>query len=186
MTASPGNRSQPFATSGASRYIGVVQYRLYQDGDFPRIYAIENVCFNPPLRFGRQMMRELIAGGNSATWIAEQENAVLGFAIVEWGDDGDGLTAYIPTLEVLPGERRRGIGAELLSRLEASAAQAGAGLIWLHVDAKNEAAIRLYRAAGYEQKGRHEHYYARYRAAEIYAKALTPEDRQPSPDDVET
>lgn len=97
---------------------------------------------------------------------------MLGFAVVEWTTEEKHNTAYIPTLEVLPEQRRRGIAAELLRRLEESAAGAGAGLIWLHVDVENEAAIRLYRAAGYEQKGRHEHYYARYQAAEVYMKGL--------------
>lgn len=97
---------------------------------------------------------------------------MLGFAVVEWTTEETQNTAYIPTLEVLAEHRRRGIAAELLRRLEESAALAGAGLIWLHVDVENEAAIRLYRGAGYEQKGRHEHYYARYRAAEVYMKGL--------------
>ena len=97
---------------------------------------------------------------------------MLGFAIVEWTAEPDLITAYIPTIEVLPEHRKRGLGAELLRRLEESAVEAGAGLIWLHVDAENDAAIRLYRAAGYQRSGRQEHYYGRYRAAEVYMKTL--------------
>jgi len=152
--------------------VAVVQFRLYQDGDFARLYAIEEFCFQPPIRFGRGTMRQLVDSSVCATWIAEEDDAILGFAIVEWTREPDLITAYIPTLEVLPDQRRRGIGAELLRRVEASATAAGAGLIWLHVDAENDPAIGLYRAAGYQRSGRHEHYYARYRAAEIYMKAL--------------
>ena len=155
-----------------NRPLTTLQYRLYQDGDFPRIYAIEELCFKPPLRFGRGMMRQLVDSSVTATWIAEEDSTMLGFAIVEWTREPDHITAYIPTLEVRPEQRRRGIGAELLGRLEASATDAGAALIWLHVDAENDPAIRLYHAAGYQRSGRHEHYYARYRAAEIYMKAL--------------
>jgi len=151
-----------------------MQFRLYEPGDFARLYAIEEVCFQPPLRFDRGMMRQLVDSTVSATWIAEDGEAMLGFAIVEWTREPDLVTAYIPTLEVLPEQRRRGIGAELLRRLEASATEAGADLIWLHVDAENETAIRVYRAAGYESKGRQEHYYERYRAAEVYMKVLGP------------
>ena len=149
-----------------------LQFRPYQRGDFASLYAIEAVCFRPPLRFGRGMMRQLIESPTSATWVAEEDGTMLGFAVVEWTAEENHNTAYIATLEVLPEQRRRGIAAELLRRLEESAASAGAELIWLHVDVENEAAIRLYRAAGYEQKGRHEHYYARYRAAEVYMKGL--------------
>jgi ribosomal protein S18 acetylase RimI-like enzyme len=149
-----------------------MRLRLYQDGDFARLYAIEEVCFDPPLRFGRGMMRRLIDAPTSATWVAEEDGAMLGFAVVEWTSEPDKITAYVPTIEVLPAHRGHGIGSELLRRLEESSVGAGAGLIWLHVDAQNEAAIRLYRAAGYERKGRHEHYYERYRAAEVYMKGL--------------
>ena len=149
-----------------------MHYRLYQPADFAQLYAIEEVCFQPPLRFGRRMMRELIESPSSAVWVADEDGRLAGFAIVEWNLEPGHSTAYIPTIEVLPQQRRRGIGVELLHRLEASALSAGAGLIWLHVDAENDPAIGLYRAEGYRQQGRHEHYYARYRAAEIYMKEL--------------
>ena len=154
-----------------------MHFRLYQAGDFSRIYAIEAVCFDPPLRFGRGVMRQLIASPCAATWVAEQDGAMFGFAIVEWTAEPDNITAYIPTIEVLPAQRRRGVGMELLHCLEGSAAREGAALIWLHVDPGNDAAIRLYRAAGYERKGRHEHYYERYRAAEVYMKMLDADAR---------
>ena len=149
-----------------------MHFRLYEPGDFARLYAIEEISFQPPLRFGRGVMRELVDSAVTATWIAEEDGATMGFGIVEWTKEPDHVEAYIPTIEVLPEHRRLGIGAELLRRLEASAVNARAVLIWLHVDEANDAAIRLYCAAGYQRSGRHEHYYARYRAAEIYMKVL--------------
>ncbi len=80
--------------------------------------------------------------------------------------------AYIQTLEVHPAFRGRGIGAELLCRAEGSARAAGALSIELHVDVENAAAIRLYESHGYTRRGREENYYARHRAAFIYAKPL--------------
>ena len=115
-----------------------MELRRYQDGDFARLYAIEEVCFQPPLRFGRGMMRQLVDSAVAATWIAEEDGVMMGFAIVEWTVDPGLVTAYIPTIEVLPVQRRSGVGAELLRRLEMSAADAGAGLIWLHVDVEND------------------------------------------------
>jgi ribosomal protein S18 acetylase RimI-like enzyme len=161
-------------------------YRPYQPADFAAIYAVEEICFEPPLRFSRAYMRSLVLSPDSATWVAEESGGaegsgdaeasrrLTGFAIVEWaGEPQTGpCAAYIETVEVLPGFRGRGIATELLCRIEESARVAGAGSIWLHVDAENSAAIRLYERQGYARQGREEHYYARRRAALVYAKPL--------------
>jgi ribosomal protein S18 acetylase RimI-like enzyme len=74
-----------------------------------------------------------------------------------------------------PERRGQGVGGELLRRVEGSAIAAGAQLIWLHVDAENAAAIRLYEANGYRIEGRKEKYYPHGRAALICLKALDSE-----------
>jgi ribosomal-protein-alanine N-acetyltransferase len=149
-----------------------IDYRPYVDGDFDALYAIEELCFNLPERFGRRYMRQLVNATHAATWIAEEENQMAGFAIVEWSPDPGGRDAYLQTIEVDPAHRAHGIARELLSRAERSAKSAGATAIWLHVDEKNQAAIRLYQAGGFLCQGREEGYYGRGRAALIYAKPL--------------
>ncbi len=155
-------------------------YRLYQPEDFSPLYAIEEACFEPPLRFGRADMRRLVRGPGTAAWIAAQDGQMAGFAIVEWTREAGATIAYIQTLEVASNQRRQGVGAELLRRLEASAQSAGAHLIWLHVDAENFPAIRLYEAHGYRREGKEDHYYARSRPALLYAKSLEPADPRAS------
>jgi ribosomal-protein-alanine N-acetyltransferase len=149
-----------------------VEYRLYVLTDFPALYAVEELCFEPPFRFSRSTMRQLIDSPNSAAWIAQEDAELIGFSIVEWQAGQREPVAYIQTLEVHPAFRSRGIGAELLMRAEESARAAGAQSIALHVDVENAAAIRLYESRGYAREGREEHYYARHRAAFIYAKTL--------------
>jgi ribosomal protein S18 acetylase RimI-like enzyme len=117
-------------------------------------------------------MRQLVDSRDAATWIAEQDGQMAGFAIVEWTPDMEGTTAYIETLEVAQGWRGQGVGGELLRRTEGSAQGAGAEWIGLHVDAENAGAIRLYESGGYRLEGRQENYYARGRAALIYSKRL--------------
>lgn len=148
-------------------------YRLYKSDDFAALYAIEEVCFKPPFRFGRRYMRHLTERRETVTWIAEQDGAMAGFAIVEWTQEIGGVIGYIQTLEVLPSMRNRGAGTELLRRVEASMQEKRAYAIWLHVDAQNAGAIRLYEAQGYAGEGRRENYYAHGRPALIYRKALT-------------
>ncbi len=151
-----------------------MHFRPYKPADFTALYAVEELCFQPPFRFSRAYMRRLTQSPHAATWIAEEGAELLGFAIVEWSEDAH--AAYIETLEVTPNGRGQGIGAELLRRVEDSAGAAGAASIWLHVDQENAVAIRLYESRGYTRQGREEHYYARHRAAFIYAKPLAPHD----------
>lgn len=147
-------------------------YRLYEDCDFSQLYGIEEACFEPPLRFSRRYMRQLVKNAATVAWVAEDAGQLAGFAIVEWSGEPGAILGYIQTLEVSPLHRRRGVGLELLRRIEGSARAEGASQIWLHVDKENDAAIRLYRAEGYTEQGTQAHYYGGKRDAAIYCKQL--------------
>ena len=150
-------------------------YRLYKPEDFAALYAIEEVCFQPSHRFSRGYMRQLIRQPDAATWIAEQDGRMCGFGLIEWMLEAGNMVAYVQTLEVVPEVRGQGVGGELLRRMENSACVAGAASIWLHVDAENALAIRVYERHGYQLSGREEDYYGRGRAALIYARPLSAE-----------
>ncbi|MFZ1086090.1 MAG: N-acetyltransferase [Terracidiphilus sp.] len=154
-------------------------YRLYQPDDFPQLYALEERCFEPPDRFSRRYLRSLVSRDQAATWIAEENERLTGFAIVVWAQRKSGISAYIQTLEVAPDARRGGVGRELLLRIEASARAAGATLIGLHVEAANAAAIHLYETQGYRCEGRRENYYPEGRPALIYTKRMDCEPEKP-------
>ena len=147
-------------------------YRLYTPEDFDRLYGLEEVCFEPPFRFSRRTMRAIVQRPHGATWIAEENGQMAGFAIVEWAKRKTDVTAYIQTIEVAPEARRRGVGRELLSRIEESVREAGGHSIWLHVEAENAGAIRLYEAQGYRCEGRKENFYPMGRAGLVYMKRL--------------
>lgn len=149
-----------------------MNYRPYAPEDFDQLYALEELCFEPPFRFGRRYMKALVQHPHAAVWIAEEDGKMAGFAVVEWGEGKGGVTAYIQTIEVVLEARGHGVGGELLSRIAGSAHAAGALLIWLHVEAGNAAAIRLYEAQGYFCEGREENFYPQGRAALIYLKRL--------------
>ena len=117
-------------------------------------------------------MQRLIKTASAATWIAEENGMIVGFAIVEWSVEPGNAVAYIQTVEVADAYRRRGVGLDLLKHIEDSARDAGATEIWLHVDARNDAAVGLYRMRGYVNEGRQEHYYGKGRDGEIYCKPL--------------
>ena len=101
-------------------------------------------------------MRQLVSRFDVAAWIAEEDGRMTGFAVVEWARRKSGVTAYIQTIEVVPEARGRGVGRQLLGRIEAA----------------NVGAIRLYETQGYSCLGRQENYYPLGRAALIYKKRL--------------
>jgi ribosomal protein S18 acetylase RimI-like enzyme len=121
-------------------------------------------------------MRRLVEGPSSATWIAEEDTQMAGFAIVDWAREltreSNRIIAYIQTLEVAPAHRNRGIANQLLRRIEASATAAGAKVMSLHVAEGNAAAIRLYHSHGYISEGREDDYYAPGISALILVKTL--------------
>ena len=147
-------------------------YRFYQPGDFAQLYAIEELCFQPPVRFSRAYIRELTKSADATTWVAENDGQLAGFAIVDFTPAAGAHIAYIQTIEVAPNYRRRGIASELLRRIEDSTRDAGARTIWLHVAEGNAAAIHLYQTHDYLPQGRAENYYASGIAALIYGKSL--------------
>ncbi len=149
-----------------------MEYRHYKPEDFEPLYAVEEACFEPPFRFSRAAMRKLVRSEHAATWIAEEDGQMAGFAIVEWVEEAGLKVAYIPTIEVDTAKRRAGTGRALLRLMEQSAQQAGARVIWLHVDEQNAAAIRLYESNGYHREGRQADFYPLGRAALVYAKPL--------------
>jgi ribosomal-protein-alanine N-acetyltransferase len=65
--------------------------------------------------------------------------------------------AWIATLAVLPEYRRRGIGRTLLQTCEE---QLKVAQIRLNVRASNQAAVHLYKEAGYQKTGLWKNYYA--------------------------
>jgi ribosomal-protein-alanine N-acetyltransferase len=149
-----------------------VNYRPYHPDDLAALYAIEEICFQPPFRFPRRHMRRLLESPGTITWIADEDGQMAGFAVADFEGETGGIVAYIQTIEVLPATRSRGIGSELLRRLEDSAREGGAKSIWLHVDSENAGAVRLYEAHGYACEGRHDRYYPQGRAALIYRKIV--------------
>jgi ribosomal-protein-alanine N-acetyltransferase len=151
-------------------------YRAFKPEDFDSLYAIEEICFHPPLRFSRRYMRRLVDSRNGTTWIAEENGMVAGFAVADWTLGSSGSIAYLQTIEVVPEQRGRGVASELLKRTESSARDAGATNLWLHVDATNANAIRLYERRGYAVYGGEDHYYGPGRGALIYSKEIAGKD----------
>ena len=151
-----------------------MRYRSYQPADFDALYAIEEACFEPALRFPRAYMRMILSRRGSLAWVAEDDRGLAGFAVVSRQKTPEGPVAYIETIEVSTDRREQGVGRELLRCIEHSARVMGIDTMALHVDEENRTAIQLYESADYEKRGREENFYPNRHPALIYAKRICP------------
>ena len=101
--------------------------------------------------------------------VAESGSDLVGFALMEYRD----LDAHLLLFGVEPVHRNRGIGSNLLTWLEATAATAGIELIFLEARATNSAAREFYKARGYRELAVVHRYYSGREDAVRIGKDLT-------------
>lgn len=124
--------------------------------DIPDACAIEAQAFPQDTWSAESFWGELaraVAGGRY--FAAGQSHQLLGYAGVAFnGDD-----AHLQTLAVSDHARGQGVGAKLLAAVLAEVEDRNADRCLLEVRADNEAALRLYKSAGFRQLGARPGYY---------------------------
>jgi ribosomal-protein-alanine N-acetyltransferase len=129
--------------------------------DVPGMAAVHAASFDEP--WGADEIAALLEGpGGFGLVVREAETGVvlafmLGRVVVD--------EAEVLTLAIDPAHRRGGAGQALVEAAAIMAAAAGAGRLFLEVAADNEAALGLYRRAGFSQIGKRPAYYRRGLAA---------------------
>jgi len=113
-----------------------------------------------------RMSRDLIETGLGWSWtaarvlrsirdpealvlVAREGALVIGFAIMDFGDDA----AHLALLAVDPSRRRRGVGRHLFDWLKESALTAGIAVVKLELRAGNMEAQHFYHSLGFEEIG---------------------------------
>jgi ribosomal protein S18 acetylase RimI-like enzyme len=118
-----------------------------------------------------------IDGTESLVLTAKRAGALLGFAIMQFGD----TTAHLNLLAVDSAHQRRGLGRALLAWLEQSAVVAGTFLIQLELRASNLGARAFYEQLGYRETARVPGYYQRLEDAIRMAHDLRVSEAAPGP-----
>ncbi len=151
-----------------------MRLREYSDKDLGIIFALDEMCFEPPFRFSARAMRQFAEARNALTVVAEDEatGEVAGFCIAHVERARKGLKAYVVTLDVAPQCRRHGLARQMMQRIEQQAAETGCDAVALHVSVENEGAISFYESEGYERLHRVKSFYGLGRHAYVYGKAL--------------
>ena len=121
-------------------------------GDIDTVSEIEQKCFQGPTAYPKSQLSYLILKANS-TSIVETENGKLhGFIIVTYRSGSQ--TGSIETIDVDPQFQNQGVGKRLLAAAEADMKQRGMQFSQLETSEGNQAALSLYRKAGYVFKRR--------------------------------
>lgn len=136
----------------------------FDPADLDAIVAIETASFDRP--WSRTSFAEEFRIPNSRFWVARQRSsgAIVGYACCRQVEG----ELQVLNLAVAPARRRHRIGRRLLQTVVDEARATGLGVV-LEVEIGNEAALRLYEAAGFGPIGRRKDFYGRGRDGLILA-----------------
>lgn len=126
--------------------------REMQYGDVPAIVAIEADTYAFP--WTATIFRDCLLAGYTSL-VLEHAGGLRGYAIMSLA----AAEAHLLNLCVAGQLRRRGFGTRLLQQLLAQARSAGAERIYLEVRPTNQAALEMYREAGFAELGIRRNYY---------------------------
>jgi ribosomal protein S18 acetylase RimI-like enzyme len=133
------------------------QIRRVVQGDFERIVAIENTCFPKKMAYSRRQLHYLLFHAHSTVLVETHNTVIRGFVIILYRRGT--RVAGIETIDVDPAYRNQGIGHRLLSATEDDIRKKGMTVIRLEVATTNQAAIALYKNAGFSTTALLKNYY---------------------------
>ncbi len=123
--------------------------------DLKALVALEKRCFSHP--WSEPAFSSAIDDASTLVLVLRTPSpSIAGYAVLQLVAD----ELHIHNLAVAPELRRCGLGRRFLGVALAVAAGRGARAAHLEVRASNQAALRLYQAAGFKSAGRRGDYYA--------------------------
>jgi ribosomal-protein-alanine N-acetyltransferase len=120
--------------------------RRCQASDIPGIYEVEVRSFKPDDVYSVELLKFLCAYCRDNSYVYTADGKVAGYIIT--CIEGD--AAHVISIATDPEHRRRGVGRLLLCTALKLLAEGRVGEVFLEVRVSNEAALRLYKAAGFE------------------------------------
>lgn len=143
-----------------------VTLRVYRQGDWKAMHALDVVCFERQFQFSRGAMRGFAEAKGAVTVLAEAGGQLVGFCVAEM----ERQAGYVVTLDVAPAWRRKGLAKRLMEEAQARVSAAGGVVMTLHVFRGNVGAMQFYEAIGFERVGMVEGFYGRGLHALVYQK----------------
>ncbi|MYM64385.1 GNAT family N-acetyltransferase/peptidase C39 family protein [Pseudomaricurvus sp. HS19] len=138
-----------------------LQLRAATEEDVDQLLAIEQQCFSSD-RLSRRSFRRWLKARHALLLVAQRSESeaggdLLGYGLA-WLHKGTRL-ARLYSLAVLPAARGLGVARQLMEALEKGAAARGRLYMRLEVAKRNQRAIDLYQACGYQVFGEYFDYY---------------------------
>lgn len=118
--------------------------------DIDAICKIEQECFLGLTAYSKRQLSYLIFKANSSTLVETENDTLRGFAIVLYRKGSH--VGCLETIDVDPNFRNQGVGERLLAAAEADMKDHGMRFSQLEVSEGNDAAVKLYKKAGYTLK----------------------------------
>jgi GNAT superfamily N-acetyltransferase len=125
--------SEPFDSPDAQRLITALDEHLAGH-------------YLPEQRFGPNLKPAQLAPGMGTFVVARGDGEAIGCGALR---KLDGTTGEVKRMYVAPAARRRGVGRQILARLESAAAELGISRLLLETGIHQKAAIALYTGAGF-------------------------------------
>ena len=120
--------------------------REFRTEDFEVLWSIDQRCFPPGIAYPRKELAAYIQRRGSFTIVAEAKQHVAGFIVAEASRRGVG---HVITIDVLPINRRSGLGSKLLAAAEARLSQAHCHAVVLETAVDNASALAFYKRHQY-------------------------------------
>jgi ribosomal-protein-alanine N-acetyltransferase len=123
--------------------------REFRPKDFEVLWSIDQRCFPPGIAYPRRELAAYIQRRGAFTIVAETEENCpprpVGFIVAE----SSRRVGHIITIDVLPGNRRTGLGSKLLTAAETRLSQAQCHTVVLETAVDNASAIAFYKRHQY-------------------------------------
>jgi ribosomal protein S18 acetylase RimI-like enzyme len=147
--------------------------REYAPADFDALYELDRICYPRGIAYSKRTLRWFLAQRGAICLIAEINSKIAGFILA----DRQGRAAHIITIDVVPGERRHGIGTVMMAEVEKRLAALGVRDIYLETATNNAAGAAFWQRHGFHTVGLMTGYY--FGRQDAYAMAKRLPDRRP-------
>lgn len=144
---------------------GAVSLRPMRVADLDAVMAVELSAYPYPWTLG--IFEDCLRIGYCC-WVAESDEGVIGYAVMS-AAAGE---AHLLNLCIAPTRQRAGLGRRLLEHMLGLAREHRADTMFLEVRPSNDAALRLYRDAGFVEVGTRRAYYPAARGSREDALVL--------------